>query len=139
MHKEYILNIISIEKKIFSDLVKKVKIPGIEGYLSIYPNHIPLLTLIKPGVIYIAQKKNNKYFYISGGILEIKKKQVNVLADIVIKGTDLKEKIILINKSKIEKKIKNNVFNKDYLLAIKELYKIIAQLKTVQLTKKNNE
>ncbi|WP_168867741.1 ATP synthase F1 subunit epsilon [Enterobacteriaceae endosymbiont of Plateumaris braccata] len=138
MHKEYFLNIISIEKKIFSNLVKKIKISVIEGYLSIHPGHIPLLTLIKPGVIYITKKKNNEYFYISGGILEIKKNQVNILADIVIKGTDLNENIILSNKSKIEKKIKNNIFNKNYLINIKELYKILAQLKTVQLTKKNN-
>ncbi|QJC30133.1 F0F1 ATP synthase subunit epsilon [Enterobacteriaceae endosymbiont of Plateumaris sericea] len=135
MYKEYFLNIISIEKKIFNDSVQSIKIPGIEGDLSIYPGHIPLLTLIKPGVIYINQKQHNQYIYISGGILEIKKKQVNVLADIAIKSSDLNEKIILQNKYQIEKKIH---FDKNNIVAIRELSKIIAQLKVIQLIKKNN-
>ncbi|QJC29692.1 ATP synthase F1 subunit epsilon [Enterobacteriaceae endosymbiont of Plateumaris pusilla] len=135
MCKEYFLNIINIEKKIFCDLVQKIKIPGIEGYLSIYPGHIPLLTLIKPGIIYINQKKYNQYIYISGGILEIKRKQVNILADVAIKSSDLNEKKILQKKYQIEKKIN---FNKNNMIAIKELSKIIAQLKIIQLIKKNN-
>ncbi|QJC29246.1 ATP synthase F1 subunit epsilon [Enterobacteriaceae endosymbiont of Plateumaris rustica] len=139
MYKEYFLNIISVEKKIFSGLVNKIKISGIEGYLSIYPGHIPLLTLIKPGVIYITQKNNNKYIYISRGILEIKKKQVNILADIAIKSSDLNESKILLKKYQIEKKIKKNIFNQKYFLDKKELNKIIAQLKVIQLTKKNNK
>ena len=45
------LTVVSAEQKIFSGAVKSVQATGIEGELGILAGHIPLLTVIKPGIV----------------------------------------------------------------------------------------
>ena len=43
------LEIVTPEEKIYSEDVDMVTLPGSEGELGIYPNHVPVLTTLKPG------------------------------------------------------------------------------------------
>jgi F-type H+-transporting ATPase subunit epsilon len=48
------LDIVTPEKKIFSDKgIESVTVPGIEGDMGILPNHIPIITFLKSGKIFI--------------------------------------------------------------------------------------
>ncbi|MCE1745934.1 ATP synthase F1 subunit epsilon, partial [Enterobacter hormaechei] len=50
------LNVVSAEKQMFEGLVQKIQVTGSEGELGIYPQHTPLLTAIKPGMIRIVKQ-----------------------------------------------------------------------------------
>ncbi|BGI50812.1 MAG: hypothetical protein ArsCj_1000 [Arsenophonus endosymbiont of Ceratovacuna japonica] len=81
----YRLIILSIKKKIFDEFVRKIHVISDEGGLEIYPQHISLLTIIKPSTIHITKKcGDNKLIYLYGGILEVKLNNVIILADTVI-------------------------------------------------------
>ena len=43
------LEIVTPEAKAYSDDVDMVVIPGIEGELGVLPQHVPLMTQLKPG------------------------------------------------------------------------------------------
>ena len=43
------LEIVTPEKTAYSEDVEMVTLPGSEGELGVYPNHVPLLTTIHPG------------------------------------------------------------------------------------------
>ena len=43
------LEIVTPEEKIYSEDVEMVTLPGSEGELGVYPNHVPVLTALKPG------------------------------------------------------------------------------------------
>ncbi|WP_343183555.1 ATP synthase F1 subunit epsilon [Buchnera aphidicola] len=119
------LNIVSFKKKIFSNNIRSVQIPGIKGKLSIYPNHSPLLTFIKFGVIYIIKKnKKTEYIYINNGILEIQQKITNILANGSGYIKDLNLKNLINKKNLIEKTYKNIKFN-NINLKIKKKYENI--------------
>ena len=45
------LIIVSAERKIFEGAVKQIQATGVEGELGILPNHTPLMTAIKPGIV----------------------------------------------------------------------------------------
>lgn len=45
------LIIVSAERKIFEGAVKQIQATGVEGELGILPNHTPLMTAIKPGLL----------------------------------------------------------------------------------------
>jgi len=49
------LEIVTPEAKIYSEDVDMVTLPGVEGEMSIYPMHIPLMTQIAHGEI-VAKK-----------------------------------------------------------------------------------
>ncbi|CAL4317619.1 ATP synthase epsilon chain [Buchnera aphidicola (Eriosoma lanigerum)] len=124
------LNVVSMEKKIFSGSILKIHITGIEGELGIYPGHSQLLTIIKPGLLLIVHiNKKKEHIYVSGGILEIQPKLITILSDIAIRGIDLDRNNIINAKNNTEKLIKKNYNNKK--LSIK-LSQAIAQLKVIE-------
>ena len=52
------LEIVTPEEKIYSEDVSMVTLPGSEGELGVYPNHVPVLTALKPGELRIGQLVN---------------------------------------------------------------------------------
>ena len=64
--------IISPEKEIFDEDIEMVIIPGKEGDMGILSNHMPLITSLRLGNVYIYRnKKIVKKFLVNGGILEV--------------------------------------------------------------------
>ncbi|VAX76190.1 ATP synthase epsilon chain [Serratia symbiotica] len=136
MSTTYHLDIVSTEKHIFSGLVKKALVTGSEGELGIFPQHTPLLTTIRPGLVHFVKENNKEEFiYISGGILEILPSVVVVLADIAIRGTDLDGERVIKAKHKAEEYIRNAHSTLEYGKASVELAKVIAQLRVLELTR----
>ncbi|ADP66417.1 F0F1 ATP synthase subunit epsilon [Buchnera aphidicola str. TLW03 (Acyrthosiphon pisum)] len=93
----FYLDVVSLTKTIFSGFVEKIRVSGSEGELGIYPGHAQLLSILKPGMVYIFHKKDKKEecIYISGGILEVQPSVVSILADVAIHAIDLDRSRIL--------------------------------------------
>ena len=47
------LEIITAERRVFSDEVDMVIAPGFDGQLGILPKHAPLMTMLKPGELMV--------------------------------------------------------------------------------------
>lgn len=75
------VDIISSERKLFSDEVDLVMIPGVEGYLGILPHHAALVTEMKSGLITVRKDGQDTSFEVSGGFVEVIANSVTVLAD----------------------------------------------------------
>jgi F-type H+-transporting ATPase subunit epsilon len=75
------LEIVTAERMVFSDDVSAVIAWGVEGQLGILPHHAPLMTMLQPGDILIRKDKEEEFFAISGGFLEVRPDKVIVLAD----------------------------------------------------------
>ncbi|WP_367682263.1 F0F1 ATP synthase subunit epsilon [Buchnera aphidicola] len=137
MYMDFYLDIVSVEKRIFSGLIDKIKVSGSEGEMGIYPGHTQLLSIIKPGIIHIFhQNKKEECLYISGGILEVQPATVSILADVVIRGFDLDRERVLQAKKKAEESFqKDNIgLKKDDILL--EISKAIAKLRVLEIIDK---
>jgi F-type H+-transporting ATPase subunit epsilon len=85
------LEIVTPDAKVFSEDVEMVTLPGVEGEMGIYPQHVPLLTQIVPGEI-IARKGGQDYFLAIGeGFVEVTGDHVSVLADMAIRAENIDE------------------------------------------------
>jgi F-type H+-transporting ATPase subunit epsilon len=73
--------IVSQDRIVFQGDVDMVVLPGASGEMGILPNHSPVLTLLKFGVIRVKNKGLEEFFTVSGGIAEVQPDQVTVLAD----------------------------------------------------------
>ena len=68
----FILQIISPDKSVFDEEIEMVIIPGTEGDIGVLSNHMPLITSLRLGNIYIYKnKKIIKKFLVNGGIIEV--------------------------------------------------------------------
>ena len=133
----YHLTVVSAEKQMFEGLVQKIQVTGSEGELGIYPQHTPLLTAIKPGMVRVVKTSGEEEFiYLSGGILEVQPTGVIVLADTAIRGRDLDEAKALESKRKAEEHIQSSHGDVDYAQASAELAKAIAKLRVIELTRR---
>jgi F-type H+-transporting ATPase subunit epsilon len=74
--------IVTQDKSLFEGLADFVLAPGHEGQLGILPNHAPLLTTLKMGVIRIRHEGSEQVFTITGGVLEVRPDIITVLADV---------------------------------------------------------
>ena len=75
------LEIVTVERKVYSEDVDMVIAPGSEGELGILPNHAPLLTRLNEGVLRVKRGGEEEAFAIGGGLMEVLPTKVIVLAD----------------------------------------------------------
>lgn len=76
------LEIVTVERLLYSDDVDMVVAPGSEGVLGILPNHAPLLTTLKYGELVVRkQGEDDQSFAIGGGFMEVIPGKITVLAD----------------------------------------------------------
>jgi len=85
------LEIVTPDAKVFSEDVDMVTLPGVEGEMGIFPQHVPLMTQIVAGEI-IARKGGQDYFLAIGeGFVEITADHVSILADMAIRAENIDE------------------------------------------------
>jgi F-type H+-transporting ATPase subunit epsilon len=85
------LEIVTPDAKVFSEDVEMVTLPGVEGEMGIYPQHVSLMTQIVPGEI-IARKGGQDHFLAIGeGFVEITGDHVAILADMAIRAENIDE------------------------------------------------
>lgn len=134
------LDIVSTESQIFSGLIETLVVTGEMGELGIYPGHAPLLTGIKPGYIkIIKQGGSEELFYISGGMLEVQPTLLTILADTVVRATELDEEAVLKSKASAEQLLANKKDGTDFSKVLIQLARATAQLKTLSLYKNNHK
>ena len=75
------LDIVTIEREVFSGDVDMVIAPGVEGELGILPRHAPLITALSEGELRTVRESEEQSFAIGGGYLEVLNNRVTVLAD----------------------------------------------------------
>lgn len=73
--------IVSQDRSVFSGDADVVIIPGISGEMGILPNHAPLLSTLKYGVLKVRYQGQEEIFTIAGGVVEVQPDVVTVLAD----------------------------------------------------------
>ncbi len=76
------LKIITIEGVFFSGEVTEVVLPTDNGQISVLPDHIPLVSKLKEGVVLLKTTTGDKEISISSGVLEVRpESEVYVLVD----------------------------------------------------------
>src|SRR5438105_9907123 len=133
MAKTIHVDIVSAEQSIFSGEADMVIAPGEAGELGILPEHMPLLTRIKPGTLRIRRAgAEEELIYVSGGMMEVQPDSVTVLADTSVRAHDLDEAKALEAKRLAEEAIAGRSGAMDFAKAQAQLAESIAQLAAIR-------
>ena len=73
--------IVSQDRTVFQGDVDIVVLPGAAGEMGILPDHAPVLTTLKYGVIKVRRGSREDLFTVAGGFAEVQPDGVTVLAD----------------------------------------------------------
>lgn len=74
------LEILTPEKKVFDGEVSIVTFPGSEGSFQVLDHHAPMISLLQEGAVEYRNKEGLQNVKISGGVVEVLKNKVIVLA-----------------------------------------------------------
>lgn len=78
------LEILTPEKKLFSDIVYGVQLPGVSGLFEIFEKHAPLVSALGKGTVKVLSDKsgnNTTSFTITGGFVEVLNNRATVLVE----------------------------------------------------------
>ena len=73
--------IVSQDRMVWEGDVDIVVIPGTAGEMGVLPNHAPLLSTLKFGILKVRHKGEEKVFTVAGGVVEVQPDLITVLAD----------------------------------------------------------
>ncbi len=74
------IEIITPDKTLFNGEAVSVKLPGTAGRFEALNNHAPLISSLDKGDVIVKTKEGQEKFAITGGIVEILKNKIIVLA-----------------------------------------------------------
>jgi F-type H+-transporting ATPase subunit epsilon len=83
------LEIVTPEATAYSEDVEMVTLPGSEGELGIYPQHIPVLTTLKPGELRIQKDGQTTSMAVGEGFVEITGESVSILTDMALQAESI--------------------------------------------------
>ncbi len=73
--------IVSQDRQVFSGNADMVIVPGVQGEMGILPNHAPLLSTLKFGILRIRYRGEEQVFTVAGGVIEVQPDIVTIMAD----------------------------------------------------------
>jgi F-type H+-transporting ATPase subunit epsilon len=87
--------VVSPERVVLKTNARQVSIPTSEGEITILPFHVPLVSLLKPGVIEVVLENGERdIMAVSGGLVEVLADKVVILADSAERAEELNEAAI---------------------------------------------
>jgi F-type H+-transporting ATPase subunit epsilon len=73
--------IVSQDRLVWEGEADIVVVPGVGGEMGILPNHAPLLSTLKFGILKVRNKDGEEVFAIAGGVIEVQPDLITILAD----------------------------------------------------------
>lgn len=84
------LKIATPEKVIYENEILQVSIPTMDGEITVLPNHVPLVSVLKAGEMRIVDKECEQILAVSGGFLEVRgQNEIVILADNAERATEI--------------------------------------------------
>jgi F-type H+-transporting ATPase subunit epsilon len=83
------LEVVTPERLVLREAVDEVIVPGLNGELGILPDHTPLISQLRTGILTYRQGAERKQLHVSGGFVEILAESVSVLSDVAEKPEEI--------------------------------------------------
>lgn len=101
MADTFTFELVSPERLLISEPAEAVLVPGREGDFQVLPNHAPVLSTLRPGLLDVnLPGGKERRIFVRGGFAEVGPESLTVLAETAIDSADL-------NKSALAQEIKN--------------------------------
>ena len=75
------VQILTPDKELFKGEASFVSVPGVDGSMGFLNDHAPLITVLKAGQVKVTTGKGDQLFEVKGGVVEVMKNTIIVLAE----------------------------------------------------------
>lgn len=126
--------VVTPEKVVLKKQILQVTVPTEDGEITVLPEHIPLMSILKPGVIEMKLEDGElEVMSVSGGFIEVMRDKIVILADTAERADELDEARIEEAKARAEERKKKleNVDEVQFANIAVQLEKEMARLKAL--------
>ncbi|HKP93540.1 MAG TPA: ATP synthase F1 subunit epsilon [Chthoniobacterales bacterium] len=122
------LEIVTPEAKAYSEDVEMVVLPGMDGELGVYPQHVPVLTTLKPGELRVFRSGRETSLAVGEGFAEITGDSISVLTDMALESTAIDESAAEAAVARAQAAMKEDLGAEEVAAVQASLQKALAQL-----------
>jgi len=126
--------IVTPERTVLKQEILQITVPTMSGEITVLPDHIPLVSILKPGVIEVKTADNNlEIMSVSGGFIEVMKDKIVILADSAERAEEIDEKKVEEARLRAEEAKKNakSVDDVEFARISAQIEKELARLNAV--------
>ncbi len=123
------LEIVTPETKAYSEDVEMVVLPGMDGELGVYPQHVPVLTTLKPGELRVFKSGRETSLAVGEGFAEITGDSISVLTDMALEWTAIDESAAEAAVARAQAAMKEDLGSEEVAAVQASLQKALAQLR----------
>ena len=123
------LEIVTPEAKAYSEDVEMVVLPGTDGELGVYPQHVPVLTTLKPGELRVLKGGRETSLAVGEGFAEITGESISVLTDMALESSAIDEAAAEAAVARAQAAMKEDHVSEEVASIQASLQKALAQLR----------
>jgi F-type H+-transporting ATPase subunit epsilon len=123
------LEIVTPDAVTYSEEVEMVTLPGTEGEMGIYPQHVALLTQVVPGEVVVRKDGRDAFLAIGEGFVEITGDRVAIMTDMAISAENIDEAKAEEARRRAEARLAEQVDDEESAIVSAALAHSLAQLK----------
>jgi F-type H+-transporting ATPase subunit epsilon len=123
------LEIVTPDARTYSEDVEMVTLPGAEGEMGIYPQHVPLMAQIVAGEV-VARKDGRDHFLAVGeGFVQITPDRVAIMTDMAMRAENIDEAKAEEARKRAESRLAEKLDDEEAAMTAAALAHSLAQLK----------
>jgi F-type H+-transporting ATPase subunit epsilon len=122
------LQIVTPDGVVYSEDVEMVTLPGVEGELGVYPQHVPLLTQMVPGEVIVRKGATDYSLAVGEGFIELTGDHVAVLTDLAIAVEHIDEAKVEEARQRAEARLQEKLSDEEVASVNSALARSLAQL-----------
>jgi F-type H+-transporting ATPase subunit epsilon len=122
------LEIVTPEAIVVSEDVEMVTLPGVEGQMGVYPQHVRLITQIVPGEIIVERNGQETFLAVGEGLVEVTADTVSILTDMAIRADKIDETRVEEARARAEARLREKISDEEVASVNASLARSLAQL-----------
>jgi F-type H+-transporting ATPase subunit epsilon len=99
------LEVVTPERRLLSEQVNSVTVPGRGGELGILPGHAALISELQTGVLSYTEDGTTFQLHVSGGFVEVNDDRVSVLAEVAERPEEIDAALARASRDQLEKQM----------------------------------
>jgi F-type H+-transporting ATPase subunit epsilon len=112
----------------FSGDVEMVTLPGAEGEMGVYPQHVPLMTQLVPGELMVRKDGHDTFMAVGDGFVEVTSDHVAILTDMAIPADQIDEAAAEEARRRAEARLAEHIGDEETAIVSAALANSLAQL-----------
>ncbi|MFW6256571.1 MAG: F0F1 ATP synthase subunit epsilon [Bacillota bacterium] len=126
------LEVVTPEGVTYDEDIEALEAPAVDGLIGIWPRHAPLVTALKIGVLQVQTPGEDLPISISGGFMEVKPDQVNIVVRTAELPGEIDEERARRAKERAQERLESDNDNINYARAEAALERALARLDAVE-------